>query len=255
MMSQVMLFLPPLLEGAWWTIALSFTAAFGAVAVGRAGLRLQDVEIVAPVPSCAHLYRDHPRHAASPAAFLSLLRLAGDRHRDAGLPRRRARPEPQFRRLILPSSSAPCIQSVDQGQRQAARSLGMSGLLVFYLVVMPQALRNIFPALGNYALVLVKNSLARRGHQRARADARGRAAGERHLQGARGLYARRRPVSSHLLRAFAQLYRRGAAAGHSRQPAGTPRLGRSRQKASDRARCRRQRGWASAAACGYHQTR
>ena len=50
------------------------------------------------------------------------------------------------------------IQSVDQGQRQAARSLGMGGILVFYLVVMPQALRNIFPALGNYALVLVKDS-------------------------------------------------------------------------------------------------
>jgi ABC-type amino acid transport system permease subunit len=50
------------------------------------------------------------------------------------------------------------IQSVDPGQRQAARSLGMSSLLLFYLVVMPQAVRNIFPALGNYALVLVKDS-------------------------------------------------------------------------------------------------
>src|SRR5713101_2993967 len=48
------------------------------------------------------------------------------------------------------------IQSIDAGQTQAARSLGMTTARCMHHVVLPQALRVIFPALGNYALVLVK---------------------------------------------------------------------------------------------------
>ena len=50
------------------------------------------------------------------------------------------------------------IQSIDAGQTQAARSLGMTTAQCMRHVVLPQALRVIFPALGNYALVLVKES-------------------------------------------------------------------------------------------------
>jgi polar amino acid transport system permease protein len=50
------------------------------------------------------------------------------------------------------------IQSVETGQTQAARSLGMTSGQVMRHVVLPQAFRNIFPALANYALVLVKES-------------------------------------------------------------------------------------------------
>jgi polar amino acid transport system permease protein len=41
------------------------------------------------------------------------------------------------------------IISVDSGQSEAARSLGMSSLQAFRLVVLPQALRVIIPPLGN----------------------------------------------------------------------------------------------------------
>lgn len=50
------------------------------------------------------------------------------------------------------------IQSIETGQTQAARSLGMTTPQVMRYVVLPQAFRNIFPALANYALVLVKDS-------------------------------------------------------------------------------------------------
>lgn len=50
------------------------------------------------------------------------------------------------------------IQSIDFGQREAARSLGLGSAQAMRYVVLPQALRVIFPALGNYALVLVKES-------------------------------------------------------------------------------------------------
>lgn len=50
------------------------------------------------------------------------------------------------------------IQSIDFGQREAARSLGLTASQSMRHIVLPQAVRVIFPALGNYALVLVKES-------------------------------------------------------------------------------------------------
>ena len=50
------------------------------------------------------------------------------------------------------------IQSIGFGQRESARSLGLTAPQAMRHVVLPQAVRVIFPALGNYALVLVKES-------------------------------------------------------------------------------------------------
>jgi len=50
------------------------------------------------------------------------------------------------------------IQSVDAGQYEAARALGFSRVHRLRYIVLPQALRTVFPALGNYALVLVKET-------------------------------------------------------------------------------------------------
>ncbi len=50
------------------------------------------------------------------------------------------------------------IQSIPEGQTQAAKSVGMTSLQSTRYVILPQAFRVIFPALGNYALVMVKES-------------------------------------------------------------------------------------------------
>ncbi|TVR22006.1 MAG: amino acid ABC transporter permease [Anaerolineaceae bacterium] len=50
------------------------------------------------------------------------------------------------------------LDSVDQGQREAARSLGMSQWQVMRFVVLPQAIRNILPALGNDFIAMLKES-------------------------------------------------------------------------------------------------
>ena len=50
------------------------------------------------------------------------------------------------------------IQSVDSGQVEAAQALGLSGWQRFRLVVLPQAFRNILPALGNDFVAMVKDS-------------------------------------------------------------------------------------------------
>jgi polar amino acid transport system permease protein len=50
------------------------------------------------------------------------------------------------------------IQAVDRGQAEAARSLGLAYGEALRLVVLPQALRNILPALGNELVVVIKES-------------------------------------------------------------------------------------------------
>ena len=50
------------------------------------------------------------------------------------------------------------IQAVDPGQVEAAQALGLSGWQRFRLVVLPQALRIILPALGNELVSMVKDS-------------------------------------------------------------------------------------------------
>ena len=50
------------------------------------------------------------------------------------------------------------ILSVDEGQIEAAQSLGLTGWQRFRLIVMPQALRTILPPLGNDFVAMVKDS-------------------------------------------------------------------------------------------------
>jgi len=50
------------------------------------------------------------------------------------------------------------IQSVDPGQVEAAKALGLSGIQRFRLIVFPQAVRTILPPLGNDFVAMVKDS-------------------------------------------------------------------------------------------------
>ena len=53
------------------------------------------------------------------------------------------------------------IQSVDKGQTEAARSLGLSSGQTMTRIVIPQAVKNILPALGNeFIMILKETSLA-----------------------------------------------------------------------------------------------
>lgn len=50
------------------------------------------------------------------------------------------------------------IQSVAQGQWQAAQALGMKRLQTLRLVILPQAVRIIIPAIGNQFIAMQKDS-------------------------------------------------------------------------------------------------
>ena len=50
------------------------------------------------------------------------------------------------------------IQAVDKGQMEAARSLGMSEKQAMIKIILPQAIRNILPALGNEFIMMLKET-------------------------------------------------------------------------------------------------
>ena len=50
------------------------------------------------------------------------------------------------------------IMSIDKGQLEAGRSLGFSYFKTMWLIIMPQALKNVLPALGNELIVLLKET-------------------------------------------------------------------------------------------------
>ncbi len=50
------------------------------------------------------------------------------------------------------------IQAVDKGQMEAARSLGMNYAMAMRYIIIPQAVKNILPALGNEFIVVIKES-------------------------------------------------------------------------------------------------
>lgn len=50
------------------------------------------------------------------------------------------------------------IQNLDKGQTEAARSLGMPQRMAMRYIILPQAFRNILPALGNELVVVIKES-------------------------------------------------------------------------------------------------
>ena len=50
------------------------------------------------------------------------------------------------------------IQSIDKGQTEAARSIGMSSMQTMFYIVLPQAIKNAFPSIGNEFVVNIKDS-------------------------------------------------------------------------------------------------
>lgn len=50
------------------------------------------------------------------------------------------------------------IESIDKGQMEAGRSLGLSYFQTLKLIILPQAIKNILPAIGNEFVTLIKET-------------------------------------------------------------------------------------------------
>lgn len=150
-------YLEPLLQGAWWTVALFAASSLLSVALGLAvcfcrmssnpALRSAAkwyIDIIRGTPLLVQLfflYYGLPELGVVIPGFvagvLGLVLNFG---------------------AYLAELFRGGIQSVDSGQFEASRALGLTRAQRMRAIVMPQALRTIFPALGNYALVLVKDT-------------------------------------------------------------------------------------------------
>ncbi|MGI5888424.1 MAG: amino acid ABC transporter permease [Oscillospiraceae bacterium] len=64
--------------------------------------------------------------------------------------------------LVVNASAYVCeiiragIQAVDLGQQEAGMSLGLTGTHTFFRIILPQAVKNILPALGNEFINMIK---------------------------------------------------------------------------------------------------
>jgi len=50
------------------------------------------------------------------------------------------------------------IMAIDKGQNEAGRSLGFSNIQTMWLIILPQAFKNILPAIGNEMIALLKET-------------------------------------------------------------------------------------------------
>ena len=50
------------------------------------------------------------------------------------------------------------IMAIDKGQMEAGRSLGFSNIQTMWLIILPQAFKNILPAIGNEMIALLKET-------------------------------------------------------------------------------------------------
>lgn len=50
------------------------------------------------------------------------------------------------------------IQSIDKGQKEAAESIGMTSIQTMVFIILPQAIRNSFPSIGNQLIINIKDS-------------------------------------------------------------------------------------------------
>lgn len=50
------------------------------------------------------------------------------------------------------------LQSIDRGQHEAAKVLGFSKAYTFFVIILPQVIKRILPALGNEVITLVKDT-------------------------------------------------------------------------------------------------
>lgn len=50
------------------------------------------------------------------------------------------------------------IQAVDKGQMEAARSIGMGKVMAMRMIILPQAIKNILPAVGNEFVTMIKET-------------------------------------------------------------------------------------------------
>ncbi|KIP21394.1 Inner membrane amino-acid ABC transporter permease protein yecS [Anoxybacillus ayderensis] len=149
---------PFFLKGVLWTIGLSLVGIFFGTILGLAiglGKMVQNRLIRLPFDWYVHFFRGTP-------LFVQILLI-----HFGVMPIFTAQPNPLVSGAISLSLNAAAyiaeifragIQSIDRGQMEAARSLGMTHVQAMRYIILPQAIKRMIPPLGNEFIVLIKDS-------------------------------------------------------------------------------------------------
>lgn len=150
-------FLPPLLKGALYTIGLCALASILAVLIGLV-VCVSKMSGIKPLVAIASGYIDLIRGTPLLLQLFYIYYALPD----VGITL------PAFLAGVLGLSInfgaylaelfRSGIQSIDRGQSDAANAVGLSAWQRMRHIILPQALRNIYPGLANYGLVLIKDS-------------------------------------------------------------------------------------------------
>ncbi|MBB5355514.1 polar amino acid transport system permease protein [Anoxybacillus mongoliensis] len=149
---------PFFLKGVLWTIGLSLIGILFGTILGLAiglGKMVQNRLVRLPFDWYVHFFRGTP-------LFVQILLI-----HFGIMPMFTAQPNPLVSGAISLSLNAAAyiaeifragIQSIDRGQMEAARSLGMTHVQAMRYIILPQAIKRMIPPLGNEFIVLIKDS-------------------------------------------------------------------------------------------------
>ncbi|MCX8002141.1 MAG: amino acid ABC transporter permease [Anoxybacillus mongoliensis] len=149
---------PFFFKGVLWTVGLSLVGIFFGTILGLAiglGKMVQNRLVRLPFDWYVHFFRGTP-------LFVQILLI-----HFGIMPMFTVQPNPLVSGAISLSLNAAAyiaeifragIQSIDRGQMEAARSLGMTHVQAMRYIILPQAIKRMIPPLGNEFIVLIKDS-------------------------------------------------------------------------------------------------
>lgn len=156
-MNDVLIFLPPLLKGAVITIELTIFSLIISLAVGLAAafarishnffikkVAIIYISIIRGTPllvQLMYIYFVLPELGIKLSAFSSAL---------IGLA--------LYEGAYLAEIFRAGISSIGKGQLEAAYAIGMNYSMAMRRIILPQAIKNVLPPIGNSAILLLKNS-------------------------------------------------------------------------------------------------
>ncbi|MFW2275954.1 amino acid ABC transporter permease [Burkholderia orbicola] len=150
-------YLPFLLKGALITIELSVLSMACAIVFGLAvaiGRLLSRRWIVWPLNCYVEIWRDVPLVVQLLVIYFTLpqigLTLPGFWAGVLGLTLNLG--------AYLSEVFRAAIQSIDKGQREAGMTVGMSSAMIYWRVILPQAMKIALPTVGGYFISLMKDS-------------------------------------------------------------------------------------------------
>ncbi|MCA1444164.1 amino acid ABC transporter permease [Ensifer sp. IC4062] len=150
-------YLPFLLEGALVTLQISVLSMTGALIIGM-GVALGRLSGIQPVnwtlAAYVEIWRNVPLIVQLMVIYFTLpeigIRLPGFWAGTLGLSLNLG--------AYLSEVFRSAIISIDAGQREAGKSIGMSQIMTYRRIILPQALRIAVPTVGGYFIALLKDS-------------------------------------------------------------------------------------------------